>query len=78
MYTEEEFLNGSVNSHGELTKMKVRVPEQERQRLLEVKSRAKVHRLHDFLQQINANKQNYYNETRQVHRIGQVTDKAHS
>ena len=34
MYTEEEVLSGSVNSSQSLTKLKVRVPDQERQRLL--------------------------------------------
>ena len=70
MYTEEEVLSGSVRSSEGMTKMKVRVPEQERKRLMEVKSQAKVHRLTDFLHSINANKSNYINERNRMNHYG--------
>ena len=53
MYTEEEVLSGSFNSSSNLTKLKVRVPENERKRLMQVKGQAKQRGLQAFLEQIN-------------------------
>ena len=39
MYTEEEVLTGTIRKQQTLTKMKVRVPEQERARLDDVQNR---------------------------------------
>ena len=39
MYTEEEVLSGNVKKKRALTKMKVKVPEQDRKRLSDVQSK---------------------------------------
>ena len=70
MYTEEEILNGSVQGSHSLTKLKVKVPEQERQRLREVQNQAKVHRLQEFLTRINSNKSNYFNDRLKLSKSG--------
>ena len=65
MYTEEEVLSGNVKKKRTLTKMKVKVPEQDRKKLSEVQLRQTQDCLEEFLHQINANKQKYQKE-RQV------------
>jgi len=63
IYTEEEVLSGSVNKKKRnLTKMKVRVPEQDRKRLGEVQSGQTRECLNQFLNQIKQTKQNYVKE----------------
>ena len=49
MYTEEEVLSGRVGSKSRLTKMIVKVPENERKQLNEVQSNQTRQRLQDFL-----------------------------
>lgn len=62
MYTEEEVLSGSVNKKRNLTKMKVRVPEQDRKKLFEVQDKHTRENLNDFLYQIKKTKKCFVNE----------------
>lgn len=64
MYTEEEVLKGNIKKKRNLTKMKVRVPEQDRKRLNEVKTTQTKQCLDEFLNQINQTKQKYVKERR--------------
>ena len=62
MYTEEEVLSQQISKKRQLTKMKVRVPEQDRKRLNEVQGRQTKQCLNDFLYQIKSTKSNYVQE----------------
>ena len=59
MYTEEEVLSGSVKKKRNLTKMKVRVPENDRKRLGDVTQRQTRQCLNDFLAQVKTTKSSY-------------------
>lgn len=67
MYTEDEVISDAFSNNRSFTKIKVRVPENERQRLAHVKSQAKVHHLRDFINQINHRKSNYIHDRRYMH-----------
>lgn len=62
MYTEEEFLSGSVKFKRNLTKMKVRVPEKDRKRFGDVTTKQTRQCLKDFIQQIKSTKSSYVKE----------------
>ena len=62
MYTEDEVLSQQISKKRQLTKMKVRVPEQDRKRLNEVQGRQTKQCLNDFLYQIKSTKSNYVQE----------------
>ena len=56
MYTEEEVLSGRVGKKSHLTKLIVKVPEQERKQLMDVQTTQTRQRLQDFLHQIDQQK----------------------
>ena len=58
MYTEDEVKSRKFK--GDLTKMVVRVPDSERKRFLEVKSKQSKERLEEFLTKIQTSKSEYY------------------
>jgi hypothetical protein len=58
MYTQDEIKN--IKPNAKLTKMVVRVPEQERKRFLEEQERRKTRGLEDFMQKIQSSKSEYH------------------